>query len=32
LEIATEAARDDNSGYRAEFLQIVSRAKQLAGR
>jgi Ca-activated chloride channel family protein len=31
LEIATSAARGDNSGYRDEFLALVRRAAQLAG-
>jgi len=31
LEIATEAASCDNSGYRQEFLGMVSRAKELSG-
>ena len=31
LEIATEGAQDDNSGYREEFLRMVARAKELAG-
>jgi len=30
-EIAGEAAEDDVSGYRAEFLKMVQRAKELAG-
>jgi Ca-activated chloride channel family protein len=31
LEIASEGASDDQTGYRAEFLQMVSRAKQISG-
>jgi Ca-activated chloride channel family protein len=31
LEIATEAASDDASGYRQEFLALVAAAKQLSG-
>lgn len=31
LEIATEAASCDNTGYRQEFLSMVSRAKELSG-
>jgi Ca-activated chloride channel family protein len=31
LEIATAAARDDESGYREEFLQLVRTAAELAG-
>jgi Ca-activated chloride channel family protein len=31
LEIGTEAARDDASGYRDEFLAMVARAKELSG-
>ncbi len=31
LEIATEAATGDTSGYRQEFLSMVSRAKELSG-
>ena len=32
LEIATEAASGDASGYRYEFLNMVKRAKQISGR
>ena len=31
LEIGTEAATGDTSGYRQEFLGMVSRAKELSG-
>jgi len=31
LEIATEAASGDTSGYRQEFLEMVARAKKLSG-
>ncbi|MDP6442222.1 MAG: von Willebrand factor type A domain-containing protein [Pirellulaceae bacterium] len=31
LEIASEAASDDKTGYRAEFLSLVDRARQIAG-
>jgi Ca-activated chloride channel homolog len=31
LEIATEAAEGDKSGYRAEFLRMVAKAKELRG-
>ena len=30
LEIATEGASGDTSGYRAEFLNVVKRAKQIS--
>lgn len=32
LETATEAASGDTTGYREEFLRMVARAKELAGR
>ena len=32
LEIATEAARGDKSGYRKEFLAMIARAKELTSR
>ena len=32
LETATEAASGDTTGYREEFLKMVVRAKELAGR
>jgi Ca-activated chloride channel family protein len=31
LEIATDGAKRDPWGYRAEFLKIVRRAKELSG-
>jgi Ca-activated chloride channel family protein len=31
LETATEAASGDTSGYRAEFLEMIERARQIAG-
>ena len=31
LEFASAAATDDEDGYRAEFLELVARAKQLSG-
>jgi Ca-activated chloride channel family protein len=30
LEIATDGASDDNTGYRTEFLEIVKKAKELS--
>ena len=32
LEIAGDAAREDESGYRREFLQLVAKAKELSSR